>query len=81
MFAVDDEFTLRSAIERYEDIDISFGGSREHNLLIVCLAAPPAAVCCALGLAAMPLVSHACHSNHAKHLVWQDLWHWHMSSW
>lgn len=33
--AVDDEFTLRSAIERYEDIDISFGGSREHNLLIV----------------------------------------------
>ncbi|DBA73301.1 hypothetical protein WJX77_003916 [Trebouxia sp. C0004] len=31
---VDDEFTLRSAIERYEDIDISFGGSREHNLLI-----------------------------------------------
>ena len=33
--AVDDEFTLRSAIERYEDIDNSFGGTREHNLLIV----------------------------------------------
>lgn len=80
MFAVDDEFTLRSAIERYEDIDISFGGSREHNLLIVCPSAPPAAVCCVLGLAAMLLVSHACHRNQTRHLVWHDLLHWHMLS-
>lgn len=79
MFAVDDEFTLRSAIERYEDIDISFGGSREHNLLIVRLTAPPAAVCCLLGLA-VPLVSHTCHINQMRHLVCQDLWHWHLSS-
>ena len=35
MCAVDDEFTLRSAIERYEDIDNAFGGTREHTLLIV----------------------------------------------
>ncbi len=77
MFAVDDEFTLRSAIERYEDIDISFGGSREHNLLIVCLTAPSAAVCCVLGL---PLVSHACLINQMNNLVWHDLLHWHMSS-
>ena len=35
MSAVDDEYTLRSAIERYEDLDNSFGGSREHNLLSV----------------------------------------------
>ena len=78
MFAVDDEFTLRSAIERYEDIDISFGGSREHNLLIVCPTARPAAVCCVLGLAAMPPVSHACVKQ-MKHVVRRDLWHLYLS--
>lgn len=37
--AVDDEFALKAAIDRYEDIDNSFGGSREHKLLLVSL--PP----------------------------------------
>ena len=33
--AVDDEYALRTALERYDDIDVSFRGSREATLLTV----------------------------------------------
>ena len=35
VFAVDDEYAMRTALERYDDIDVSFRGSREANLLTV----------------------------------------------
>ena len=36
--AVDDEYALRTALERYDDIDVSFRGSREATLLTVWLS-------------------------------------------
>lgn len=37
MAAVDDEHTLRTALERYDDIDVSYRGSREATFLMVWL--------------------------------------------
>ena len=38
MAAASDSIAIRSALERYEDIDINFQGSREGNLLKVRVA-------------------------------------------
>lgn len=81
MPAVDDEHTLRTALERYDDIDVSYRGSREAIFLTVQLRNVVQNLTGCMHNVSVSIVlwvkfwCSSCHSLNSRQSCWEAAWH------